>query len=273
LLFFFFFIFFADADGFLSLKIGARAWSGETFAKELDRVLEPPRVRRRVKRGPLKPIVFELEEHHRFLPVRNYPCSGGLMNIACFYKPNMPLFSRHLEWEPLPKLEHRVLVSSVLRRASCVGTLHERFRALEKVFQQVMSENSNLFGELERLRGLLEGGGQQEDILKVSWPAFAVVFVYLFAHLKKKDDFGTRAGDAQGAGAGALGCGAGPRRDRGGKGANAPSDPPASAYVAAGRRVPHEWRRRRPALRQLLRLSAAAASRSVKKSGKEMNKM
>jgi hypothetical protein len=142
--------------------------TGEALSKCLDNVLDPPKVRKRVKRSSRDTVVFELDGNHRFLPLSTYPCSGGLMNIARFYKPNVSLFTRHEEWEPTEKKEHRVLVSAIIRRASCVGTLYERHRALEKVFQQVMNENSSLFGEIRLLRELLDGGSQQEDILKTA---------------------------------------------------------------------------------------------------------
>jgi hypothetical protein len=213
LLFFFFFFFFSlFYDPF---QYGRRAWSASTFSKRLEKVLEPPKVRSRVRRSPRSPITFCLDDSSKFLPFASYPCSGGLSNIARFYKPHMPLFTRHLEWEPTDKPEHRVLVSCVLRRATCIGSLHERYRALEKVFQQVMSENGNLVGEIQRLRELLDGGGQQEDILKVSIRVLDVsclCFLNACFFSFSSDDFGTRAGDEKSSGARAHRCVSGQRR-------------------------------------------------------------
>ncbi len=117
--------------------------------------------------GPREEVVVVLAEGQLMLPLSSYPCPGGLKNLM-YYKPNLVLLSRHEEWEPRDKPRHAMLVSNSVRRASCIGTLHERHKTLEGVHRQIMSENASLYGEIAMLRELLEGGAQQEEMLQTT---------------------------------------------------------------------------------------------------------
>ncbi len=149
--------------------MASQPWTAETYLRKLDQYLEPAKA---VTRKPQpasrrEELVVRLGEEHQFLPVASYPCKGGLMNLM-YYKPSLTLLSRHEEWVPREQPRHAVLHPGIVRRATCVGALHERNRALERTCQQVLSENGALFGEMARLRELLDGAAQQEQMLKTT---------------------------------------------------------------------------------------------------------
>jgi hypothetical protein len=136
---------------------------------KLDAFLERPKMvtRKTQPTGRREELTVMLKEEHRFLPVDSYPCKGGLQNLM-YYKPSLALLSRHEEWVPREQPRHAVLHQGIVRRATCVGALHERNRTLERTCQQVLAENGMLFGEIARLRELLEGAAQQEEIMKTT---------------------------------------------------------------------------------------------------------
>merc|ERR1711991_14247 len=105
--------------------------------------LTPPMTVTRVRSR--EPVIFELAEGHQYLPCESYPCKGGLVLLSQYYRPNLPVLTRHKEYSPEDEhAGHTILTSGIVRRESCVGTLFERHRALEKVFHQVMQENTTL---------------------------------------------------------------------------------------------------------------------------------
>lgn len=71
-----------------------------------------------------------------------------------------------MQWVPVEEPVHSHLFTSIVRRHVAIGNLHERLSSLEKVYRQVLGENVSLQEELSRLRAMLEGGSQQEEIAK-----------------------------------------------------------------------------------------------------------
>ena len=137
------------------------------MSAELDALLRPPVTVTRC--SSREPVSFALSEDHRFVPAASYPCRGGLGLLARHYRPNLALLTRHREYAPGEENQgHTVLPAGIVRRESCIGTLYERHRALEKVFRQVMEENGSLAQEVARLRALLDGGAQQEEITQIT---------------------------------------------------------------------------------------------------------
>lgn len=100
-----------------------------------------------------------------FLPVMNYPCKEGLGDLSKYYKPHVSFLCKHKEWVP-GKQGHCYLYTATLRRATLAGHLFEKHRALQRVYDLVSQENASLLAEIGRLRGLLDGATQQEDIMK-----------------------------------------------------------------------------------------------------------
>lgn len=133
------------------------------MSASIEALLQPPMTVTRV--ASREPVLMQLGDDERYLPVSSYPCGGGLQLLAQYYRPNMPLLARHREYVPGEEDQgHTVLPAGIVRRSSCIGTLYERHRSLEKVFHQVMEENASLSSELARLRELLDGGRQVEEL-------------------------------------------------------------------------------------------------------------
>ena len=163
----------------------AASLSVSSLAARAVSTLEP-----RVKSAPVRRRCRELfvsVEAPRFLPCASYPCPGGLSNLE-FYKPGLVLLSRHAEWEPSERPCHRVLHSSIVRRESSVGTLYDRHRQLEKVFRQVASENAALFGEIERLRNMVEEGGVSKGALEREMELRRIAEIDRDAALRAKEE-------------------------------------------------------------------------------------
>jgi len=111
-------------------------------------------------------ICYEITHYNAILPRTLFPQTlGGLSDLAKFYRPNLPFLAKHKEWIPGQE-GHSCLFSGAVQRATCIGSLYEKHRSLQRIYSQVMNQNMALMEEVQQFRALLDSSSLQEDILK-----------------------------------------------------------------------------------------------------------
>jgi len=150
------------AGCWLASRGGKQPTAAQIMA-QVRRILSPPTYR--VSKTGREPIVFELSEEHAVLPIRGYPSKDGLNDLAKYYQPQQAFLTKHKEWV-VGCRGHSCLYSGAALRPTLMGHLYERHRALQKCFDSTSCENLSHLAEIARLRSLLEGATQQEELLK-----------------------------------------------------------------------------------------------------------